>query len=304
MPYLLALPAAALLLVFLYGVLNGVLQGFGIMPFLDMYTPTLKYYEAALTRPDLVQSIQYSLYISGISAVFATILGVALSAVLTWARTSRFTRLFNIQMPILTTHSLVALAVLCLFAGSGMIPRILALFGLVSEPTDFVSVLGATSGWGIILVYLWKEAPFIAFCTVTIMANITDSLGEAAECLGAGTWKTFFNITLPLCKGAILKAFLIVFAFAFGAYEVPFLLGPSNPKAMPILAYIQFQNPDILDRCYAMALNGIMVLLCTVMAIIYYVTLQREDKNGKGSKAEKAGKRGKKDASQEKGDKR
>ena len=68
----------------------------------------------------------------------------------------------------------------------------------------------------------------------------------------------------------------MVFAFAFGSYEIPFLLEPTVPKALPVLAYIEFQDPDIINRCYAMALNGIMAGICTVLCIIYYVVLQRE----------------------------
>ena len=67
-----------------------------------------------------------------------------------------------------------------------------------------------------------------------------------------------------------------MFAFSFGSYEVPFLLGPTLPKAIPVLAYLEFQNPDILNRSYAMAINGIMVLICTVLAIVYFIVLQRE----------------------------
>ena len=277
-PYLLALPAAALLFVFFYGVANGVLQGFGIMPFLGRTEFTLDYYVEALTRSDLSSSIAYSLYLSAVSAAIAIVGGVAVSAAMTRARTSRLTRLLNIQIPIMTMHALIALAVICLFTGSGLFPRLLYHLGLIDDPNTFTSVVGAPNGWGIILVYAWKEIPFVAFCTVTIMANISGSLGEAAAALGANPLRTFFFVTLPLCRGAIVKAFLIVFTFAFGSYEVPFLLGPTLPRAMPVLAYIEFQDPDIVNRCYAMALNGIMVLICSVFALVYFIVLQRERK--------------------------
>lgn len=277
-PYLLALPAAALIVVFLYGVVNGILQGFGIMPFLGRTEFTLEYYAEALTRSDLASSIAYSLYLAAVSSVIAVVGGVGIAACMTRARTSRLTRLVNIQIPIMTMHALVALAVMFLFTGSGIVPRILAAFGVIEDANTFTSVVGAVSGWGIILTYAWKEIPFIAFSTVTIMASISDSLGEAATTLGASPMRTFFGVTLPLCKGAIAKAFMVVFAFAFGAYEVPFLLGPTLPQALPVLAYVEFQDPDIVNRCYAMALNGIMALICTVIAVGYFAVLQREQK--------------------------
>lgn len=275
-PYLMVLPALLLLAVFVYGVGSGIIQGFGIMPFLDRTEFTLEYYEQALTRADLLGSIIFSLYFSLASAILATIGGVALAALMTRARTGRVTRLFGIQIPITTMHAVVALAVICLFSGAGLFPRLLHVLGMAPDATSFPSVVGAPSGWGIIVVYLWKEIPFIAFMTITIMMNISATLGEAARTLGASGLRTFFGVTLPLCRGAILRAFLVVFAFAFGSYEIPFLLEPTVPKALPVLAYIEFQDPDIINRCYAMALNGIMAGICTVLCVVYYVVLQRE----------------------------
>jgi putative spermidine/putrescine transport system permease protein len=94
--------------------------------------------------------------------------------------------------------------------------------------------------------------------------------------LGASPVRTFFAVTLPLCAPAIAKAFLIIFAFAFGAYEVPFLLGPTLPRALPVLAYIEYTGPDLLDRANAMALNGIMSFVTLALAWSYLRITQRE----------------------------
>ena len=61
-PYLLMAPALVLVAVFLYGVVNGVLQGFGIMPFIGMADFTFEYWAEALTRSDLAASVGFSLY--------------------------------------------------------------------------------------------------------------------------------------------------------------------------------------------------------------------------------------------------
>ena len=54
--------------------------------------------------------------------------------------------------------------------------------------------------------------------------GIRSSLGEAAENLGASPVSSFFQITLPLSVPVISRAFLIIFIFAFGGYELPLLL--------------------------------------------------------------------------------
>ena len=272
-------PALVLVAVFLYGVVNGVLQGFGIMPFIGMADFTFEYWAEALTRSDLAASVGFSLYIALVSSVVALAGGIVLSAALCAVRRTRLLALIDVQIPLMCAHILVVLAAVSLFSGSGLVPRVLYHLGLVSAPTDFPSVVGDPSGWGILATYVWKEVPFVAFCTVTLMGHVSGRFGEAAAAMGASPVRSFLTVTLPLCKGALLKAFLVVFAFAFGAYEVPFLLGPTSPKALPVLAYLEFQNPDIANRCVAMALNGIMAAVTTAAAAAYFAVLRREKRD-------------------------
>lgn len=272
---LLITPTLILLGIFIYGVSVGVLQGFGIMPSIGADQLTLEYYGQALSRPDLLSSLGFSLYISLVSAVLAVIGGVILSALLTRSRASRSLQLLTIGVALVTAHILVVLAMTTLFSGSGLLARLLHAFGIVSDVGAFPSIVSARSGVGVILVYLWKEIPFVAFMTLTIMMNISSSLGEAARTLGASPSRAFFTITLPLCSGAIARAFLIVFAFSFGAYEVPDLLGPTTPKMIPVLAYLEFTNPLLENRMYAMAINGIITFITLALAAMYFYVMKR-----------------------------
>lgn len=286
-PYLLALPAALLAGVFVLGTLNGVLQGFGIMPSLGLVEPTLDYWAEVLSRPDLLQSLWFSLSTAGLSALGAVVGGILLSWALVWGKAGGLGRLISVQVPLMTMHALVALAVIFLFSGSGVVPRILHGLGLVAGPADFPSVVGAPSGWGIVAVYLWKEIPYVAFCTVTIMAHVSDSLGEAAATCGASPSRAFLEVVLPLCLGAALRAGLVCFAFAFGSYEVPFLLGPTAPKALPVLAYQEFTDPDLANRAVAMAIDGVVTLVCALATLGYLWLLRRQERTEGVSHGEK-----------------
>ena len=46
-----------------------------------------------------------------------------------------------------------------------------------------------------------------------------------------------------------------------------------------MLAYLEFQNPDIANRCVAMALNGIMAAVTTAAAAAYFAVLRREKRD-------------------------
>lgn len=83
---------------------------------------------------------------------------------------------------------------------------------------------------------------------------------------------------MPLCKDTIISGFLIIFVFALGAYELPLILGATVPKALPILAYQQYIHPDLRNRPYAMALNGIIMIISLIGALIYFVMMQKNIK--------------------------
>ena len=277
-PYILLLPACVLLFFFLYGMGNGIIQGFGYLPYLNMTELTLDYYIAAFTRPDLVSSIWFSLYLAATTCVISTVCGVALSALLCRLKASRITQMFAIRIPMSTSTLIVALMIMVLFVNSGMIPRILHALGLLESYTDFPGVIANTSGYGIILIYAWRESAFVAYFTISIMTHIDDTYSEAAATLGASSLKAFFTVTLPLCRTTILRAALIVFAVVFGAYEVALLLGPSTVKALPVLAFIEYSKIDLANRAYAMALNGVAALFSIGLSCVYYLIARHDRK--------------------------
>jgi ABC-type spermidine/putrescine transport system, permease component I len=282
-PYILILPFAALGLLFVTGIINGLVQSFGVIPVLGLSTPTLKYYLDIVNRPELLSSIGVSLYITAVSSVLAAILGVALGAGLVMSGQARGKLIQIVKMPIAIPHTVAALFIINIFSQSGLLARVLYALGLINSQSGFPALLYTGSGIGIIVAYLWKEVPFIAFFVVAIMANISSTLGEAAENLGAGKWRTFIEVTLPLCMPAIKNAFLIVFAYTLGAYELPFLLGATEPRALPVQAFIEYTHPDLQHRPYAMALNGVMFFISFIVVLLYYRVVQRDKQKVNGA---------------------
>ena len=147
--------------------------------------------------------------------------------------------------------------------------------GLIADSTEFPQLLFSENYAGVILAYLWKEIPFVAYFVLALMSGIRGTLGEAAENLGASPLKSFFQITLPLSLPAIMKAFLIIFIFAFGGYELPLILGATVPKALPVQAYLSYMDPNLLNRPYAMAMNGVILTLSMMIAALYGVLTHR-----------------------------
>ena len=267
--FLLLLPFLGISALVCLSVWNVAIQSLGYIPAFGLTTPNFQYYGEVFRNPDFVNSVWVSLKIALWSAVFACILGVALSMALIKTRKAKGASLYAIRLPILVPHAVVAVFVVQILGQTGLLARLLFTLGLLEDYTQFPQLLYTPSYLGTVLAYLWKEIPFVAYFVLAFMSSISETLGEAAENLGASPIRGFFEVTLPLSLRVISKAFLIIFIFAFGGYELPLLLGSTLPKALSVTTYLAYMSPDLLQRPLAMAMNGTMLLLSAAMSFLY-----------------------------------
>ena len=128
---------------------------------------------------------------------------------------------------------------------------------------------------GIILQYVWKETPFIG---VIILANINSLIEDyesVARSLGASKWQSFRYVFLPFIFPSALFASVIVFAFTFGAFEIPLMLGANYPSALPVLAYRKYTDVDLGAMPDAMAI-AIAIAIFSSLIIFLYIKFARK----------------------------
>ncbi|NLL17901.1 MAG: ABC transporter permease subunit, partial [Clostridia bacterium] len=117
------------------------------------------------------------------------------------------------------------------------------------------------------------------FMVYTVMKNIHIKLAEVAVNLKASQYQVFRYVILPLSMPSIISASAIAFAFSFGAFEIPYLLGATYPKTLPVWAYQNFISVDLGHRPVAMVINIIISLVCALLVFIYYVSMRKYLKN-------------------------
>lgn len=252
-----------------------LIQSLGYIPAFGLTSFSLRYYLAFFQNEGLLDSLAVSLYLSFVSAAAAAIFGVLIAAALVARKKADKPLLHIVRLPILVPHMVVAVFIVTIFSQTGLLARCAYAISLIPDYSLFPQLLYTESFLGVILAYLWKEIPFVAYFVLALMASISDTLGQAAENLGASPLRSFFQVTLPLTMPAILNAFLIIFIFAFGGYELPALLGPTLPKALPVQAYLEFSSPDLLHRPYAMAANAVILIISCAMALAYFLCTRR-----------------------------
>lgn len=278
-PYVLLSPILLVLIgVFAAGMIMGFFQSFGYFKAVGLTEFTWKYYKEVLTSASFLESLQFSLYTSFVSSVVAVILGVFLSYAILQLKGKKRIIENAYKIPIAVPHLVSALLVYNIFAQAGILPRLLHGAGLITDQGQFPSLLYEKNGIGIMIAYIWKEVPFVALTTYTILSNMSMKLSNVAYNLGANKRQVFFHVLLPLILPSVFSSFIIIFAFAFGAYEVPLLLGPTQPKALPVQAYIEYSNPVLQNRPYAMVINVLITAIALVLTWLYFKAFERVSK--------------------------
>lgn len=267
--FLLLLPFLLITGIVLVSVWNVLIQSLGYIPAFGLTKPTLSYYAQVFSRTDFLSAVWVSVRIALWSTVFSTVLGVLIAMALIKCRKAAGGMLYAVRLPILVPHAVVAVFVIQILSQTGLAARLAYMLGFLEDSGEFPQLLFTPSYLGTILAYLWKEAPFVAYFVLAFMGGISDTLGEAAENLGASSLRSFWEVTLPLSIPVISKAGLIIFIFAFGGYELPLLLGSTLPKALAVQTHLMYMSPDLLQRPLAMAMNGVVLLLSSGMALAY-----------------------------------
>jgi putative spermidine/putrescine transport system permease protein len=275
-PYILLAPVLVLTLgILIPGILDALSESVGYSKSAGVSSITLHYYKEVLVDSDLISSLKFSLITSLTSSFIALISGTALAYCVYISSMREKLEKFIFKLPIIVPHIIVAAALFSILSQSGLLPRLLFKLGLIKTMEEMPLFIFDRQGVGIILTYLWKEIPFTAMVVYTVLKDINDKLYLAAMNLGANKWQVFFHVTLPLCLPSMLSAFIIIFAFSFGAFEVPFLLGPTSPKALAVKAYMEYSGADLSGRPYAMVINIILTCISIFLIYLYDKTLKR-----------------------------
>jgi len=273
-PFLLLGPALSIVIVlYLGGLVLAGIQSLGYLPSAGMEDLSLDAYRSMFTRPDIYQSIALTFWVSLASTGLASILSVvtalllrrALGAFLYGKRWLTFLYQLNLPIP----HSVGAIGIFLLFSQSGLLARLAYTVGQITSPSDFPVLLFDPLGIGIILEYTWKTTVFMGVILLATLQSVGEDYEGMAATLGANAWKRFWYVTLPLLRPSLVSSSILVFAFTFGGYEVPYLLGQRSISLLPVLAYREYSRVDLAARPEAMAISMVIVFLISILAGVY-----------------------------------
>ena len=159
---------------------------------------SLKYFQMLLASPLQRESLLNSFLI----ALFTTLLTTLLTLPIAWLMTR-----FRFAGKTLLSSLLLVPMIMPPFVGAIGLKQLLAKFGSVNlllmnlgllDPAHPIDWLGQGGFWGIVMLQVMNLYPIMFLNVSAAMANIDPALREAAQNLGAGGWRLFRTITLPL----------------------------------------------------------------------------------------------------------
>ncbi len=277
---LLAPALAVVVLLFGGGLALGLLQGLGHLPAAGLTALNGAHFQRVLTDPDFGESLGLTLFIASVSTTVAAGIAVPTALALNaWAGRSRWVR-FLVQVPLTVPHLVVAVAAMFLLSPTGLLSRAAVQLGLIASSERFPLLVNDAWGIGIMATYIWKEIPFIALMLLSVLRGAGTELIEVGATLRAGPWQRFRHITLPIILPSLGAACLIVFAYTFGAFEVPYLLGRTYPMMLPVLAYKNYSDVDLLSRPEGIAAGLVIAAVVSLSVALAQALAQAARRRG------------------------
>ncbi len=203
---------------------------------------SLKWYEILAQDRDLKEALMNSIVLGvlscGISAVIGTLGAVGMARV---NYRSKGMMEYLSTIPIMIPEIIL-----------GMV--FLVFFSLLNLPFGMITLVIAHTTFCVPYIFMMVKARLV---------GIDKSLEEAARDLGAGSVRTFFDITMPLIMPAVLSGSLLAFAMSFDDVVISIFVNGPRLNTLPVKVYAQLKTgvtPEINALCTIILAVIILVL--------------------------------------------
>lgn len=188
-------------------------------------------------------------------------------------RDLKFKGLFRtcVFLPCATSLVSYSLIFKSLFATDGLINTILINLHIVNEGFNFLGT-AASAKVVIIIALIWRWTGYNMVFYLAGLQNIEYSVYEAAKIDGANGWKTFWSITVPLLRPAIIMTFIMSINGTLQLFDESVNLtngGPANATiTMSHYIYNSTFGKGVANFGYATAMSFFVFIIVAVLALI------------------------------------
>ena len=170
---------------------------------------------------------------------------------------------FLVVLPILTSVVVRTFAWIVILGREGIVNDVLRGLHIVDQPGPLLF-----TETGVMAVLAQVQMPLMVLPLLATLSRIDPNLGDASAALGAGAWRTFFRVTLPLSTPGLVAGCILVFSACATAFVTQTLIGGARLIYMPLHIYQQAVGAN--NWPFAAAIS--VVFTVAVMIVIYALT--------------------------------
>jgi sulfate ABC transporter permease subunit len=255
------------------GVMLGIMLPLVILPLLSIFVvgtrKGLGFFWAALVAPEAVYALKLSMVTSFWATVFNVIFGLLAAYVLSrydfWGRNAV---IVTISLPTAIPTAVAGFALLALWGPQGTLGRFL--FPPEGKQLMFTA-------YAIILANIFVTFPLAFGVIKPVFDTMSRSLEEASATIGATRWQTFWHVTLPSLRGAIVGGALLTFARAVGEFGSTILVSGNlagHTQTAPLYIFAKYNSGEVGSL---EAANAIAIVLALLSFVIFSVLFFARD---------------------------
>jgi sulfate/thiosulfate transport system permease protein len=218
----------------------------------------------ALTAPDAIFALKLSFatsfWATVINLVFGLFAAYVLSRYTFWGRNAI---IVIISIPTAIPTAVAGFALLLLWGPYGLLGRFL--------PSDMQIMF---TPYAIILANIFVTFPLAFGVIMPVLETMSQSLEEASATMGATRWQTFWHVTLPSLRGAIVGGALLTFARAVGEFGSTILVSGNlagRTQTAPLYIFAKFNEGQVE------AANAVAIVLAIFSFLIFSILFFARD---------------------------
>jgi putative spermidine/putrescine transport system permease protein len=174
-----------------------------------------------------------------------------------WARS---TLMLIVLLPLLTSVVVRTFAWIVILGRQGIVNEMLLGLGIVATPLRLLY-----TELGLVAALAQVQMPLMVLPLITALTRIPPNLADASSALGAGQWRTFLRVILPLSLPGIAAGCLLTYAASITAFITQTLVGGGQMLFMPM--YIYQQASSLQNWPFASAIS--ILFLGAVMLVVW-----------------------------------
>lgn len=164
-----------------------------------------------------------------------------------------------VLLPLLTSVVVRTFAWIVILGRQGIINSTLLSIGAIDTPIRLLY-----TQVGVVLALAQVQMPLMTLPLITALGRIDMNLEDASCSLGAGSWRTFWRVVLPLSLPGVIAGCTLTYAAAITAFITQSLVGGGQMLFMPM--YLYQQASTLQNWPFASAIS--IIFLLAVLAVV------------------------------------